>query len=77
MVGGGLSRPDEGWKVGGFLLLHFFGGPLLGCFFVSGYSSINKSRSVFILEIEGSPMGVSVCQSMAWVGRTHADKVVA
>lgn len=77
MVSGGLSRLDEGRKVGGFLLLHFLGGPLLGGFPATSCSSVGRSQSGFVSDIEGSPVGVSVFHAVAWACRTHVDKVAA
>lgn len=77
MVGGGLSRPNDGQKVGCVLLLHFFGGSHLGDFPMISCSSIGRSRFVFVLGIEESLVEVSLYQVPAWAGHTEGRKLIA
>lgn len=64
-------------KVGPVHLSHYSGGPLLGDFFGdSGFLS-GGSRSGFILNVEESPVALSICQEKAWAGHTEGCKMVA
>lgn len=76
MVRRGLSQSHEGQKVDGLLLLHFFGGPLLGDFSARASFSSGGSRLGFAGCVEESPLEMSICQGAAWASCTYTDKVV-
>lgn len=54
----GLSQSDRGLQVGSVLLLHFFGGPLLGGFPARVRLFSGGSRLRFVDGIEESPVEV-------------------
>lgn len=75
VIGRGLSRLDEGQKVGGILLFHFFGGSLLDSFLMIGCSSSCRFQFRFILDDEGSLVEVLVCQAATWTGHMEGLKL--
>lgn len=80
--GGGLSSGGSGWldrgrKDSRMLLLHFFGGLLLGSFLTTSSSSGIKSRLGLVDDVEESSVVVSVWQEVAWAGYTEGPKLIA